>query len=158
MLVHRAHARNGLSGIEPRDCRADHRNDAARIARRPYDKRHRGERVLRERLIDLRPWRGGRPKMADVPDETDDGHPWTRRAAAEADPSAEGVLTWPLGLCKRLIDHHDQRYVTIVRCSEVAPRQDRNAHRVEVRRRDDLIPCNRPASVPENRLALDHIG
>src|SRR5580765_4181639 len=67
--------------------------------------------------------------------------------AKELEALAHCVLVWPEASCGGFIDHGDLGAVFTIRAVELPPAQDRNAHRLEIVRRNvvclsqDPIPC-----------------
>ena len=80
---------------------------------------------------------GGQPPLLDVADHADDLRQLSE--SVDVDALADGILMGKIFLGKDFIDHDDERGVLVVLGVKKRPRQQRNSHRLQVVRFDDVV-------------------
>src|SRR5262249_54105304 len=88
------------------------------------------DRLLHVGRIALGTDRSGKPEAADAADDTDDLPHVVLPSPIDA--TSDGIFSWEEAIGGVLTDDRDEAAVLIGRFGEVAPTQDRDAHRLEV--------------------------
>src|SRR5215470_11520346 len=149
-LLQRARTEGGKARVERRDRRPEGRGRRARIARKPNEKRHRGEQAVSSDLLDrdrdLRHVRVAQRLEQAVAAEADDGP----LGAVDPEALSDGIAAGPEPAGRRLVDDRDGSAVGQVGLLEFPAGQDLQADRAEVRgadggRRDGLSLARRLA-------------
>ena len=147
-------------GIERPHRGADGAGDRrlARVA--PHDHAHERQRERRVRQVDRRLRPGLQVAALGVADDADDRHPRLRivGVAANRDALADRILPGPLAVGQRLVDDDDARPIARVGERDIAPAQQRDAHRLEIARRDRAELRHGPLGARLRRRAFDRVA